>query len=148
MSENEIVIKTLIDPDELKELRRVYEIYKNSHFKDGHGQVGPDGDHNNEVIMPTSTSSLDPEIRDQRAPVIPKKVVVDIAPTALQPIESHSKKPPLQDNLIISQVRKKYRKRAQDLLTKLKDSNRYHHDDLGKLHCLLVFLSFNSLSYI
>lgn len=120
-----VVVKVLVDLKELTELRRIAKLYQEQEKtktieKEGFGNTaGPSGDHL-EVTVPFTPSQESDHIFDNRAPII------DGAKTVLV-----EKEPSLSDEVILSQIKERHKKKSAKLLKRLRSSSKYSHDSHG-----------------
>ena len=136
MSED-IVVKVLVDYQELKALRDFRETHSSCRAqktleKEGLGDIGPGGDTRCDHSYCVQRIISDGDISDQRAPVnVPKDIVVEKEPEASLKDNSKSQ---LSDSIIINSVWKRYQSRAKSLLQALKShSDIISYDENGVL---------------
>ena len=120
---DDIVVKVLVDYQELKALRDFRGAHSSCSAqqtleKEGLGDIGPGGDNRCDHSYCVQQIISDGDVSDQRAPVnVPKDIVVEKEPEISY---VNSAKSQLSDSIIINSVWKKYQSRAKSLLQALK----------------------------
>ena len=140
----------LVDINELKRLREIEKVYFNKTeeatvLKSGSGVIPtPDDDDNTETegnhhIIGSTSSSINHTEEDQRALTIPKEIIIQETPH-VENVGTHSKET-LNNEILKSSVRKRFRSKASKLLTELqkfpKDFS-YDNNGLISIHNQLV----------
>ena len=141
----------LVNKSHLDELRRLANEHKNCHKtvaidKKGDGNVGPSGDQTDScVIEPSCVPQKQSEFSDQRASVFSKTYISEEQPEVETANKAHNiskGSEVLNEEVILSKVRKKFKKKAHQLLLELAS-----HPETFSYDEYETFILFTSIGY-